>query len=122
MKLKCPVCQAGFSVQRKLTKHIKVCTLPAPPQLGDGQPLQDSDQPALVGEQALLVDVQPVLQIPSSSGDQATSYCPAELISDETDYGIILDIDLPFDLDANKIPDIASIDDFLDIDFDFGSI
>ena len=126
VKLNCPMCQAGFSVQRKLTKHLKICTAPAPHQLGSREPLQDGDQPAPGGEQPppLLLAEQPPPRsrvLPSASGDQATKSHPEKLIGEETDYAIFCDIDLPIDPNIHRILDVGSLDDLLNLDIDFGS-
>ena len=141
VKLNCPMCQAGFSVQRKLTKHLKICTAPAPHQLGSREPLQDGDQPAPGGEQPppLLLAEQPPLNLPSASGDlaeqppprsrvlpsasgdKATKSHPEKLIGEETDYAIFCDIDLPIDPNIHRILDVGSLDDLLNLDIDFGS-
>ena len=127
LRLKCPTCEAGFSVKSKLFDHMKLCN--------------GGDQPAPGGEQVppLLLAEQPPLNLPSASGDlaeqppprsrvlpsasgdKATKSHPEKLIGEETDYAIFCDIDLPIDPNIHRILDVGSLDDLLNLDIDFGS-
>ena len=116
LKLKCPVCNDGFSSQRKLASHMKGCTGPAQP----GDRLLDP----VGGPVVPPGDVPPAAtQLPAASGDQPARK-PEKLIGDETDYSVTIDqhIDLPLDPNIHKLLDVASVDDFLDMQIDFSTI
>ena len=136
LRLKCPTCEAGFSVKSKLFDHMKLCN-------GGDQPAPGGEQvpPLLLVEQPppLLLAEQPPLNLPSASGDlaeqppprsrvlpsasgdKATKSHPEKLIGEETDYAIFCDIDLPIDPNIHRILDVGSLDDLFNLDIDFGS-